>query len=148
MRMRLMLGTLIAFVLFSLCTYHWLYCDFHGLPDNEEVILSGSDYVGEEVSLIGTVIDSDKMLITIKEGGIKKDVEITGFSEDVSEGDILEVLGIMVDENKINADKVIVYEKMSYIFIFVRSIFAIPLLAILFFRYWKFDFREFVFRRR
>lgn len=142
---RLLLGTVFMLILLSLCTYHWQYCDLHELPEDEDVVRG--DYTGERVSLFGVVNNEDKFSITIEYGDKSREIEVLSAIE-VDEGDRVEVLGVMEDANTVKAEEVIVYDKWSYNSIFIRSAFAIPILAVVFFRYWSFNLKEFRFRRR
>lgn len=142
---RLLLGIVFVLVLFSLCTYHWMYCDLHELPENEDVVRG--DHTGKRVSLFGVVNHADNFSITIEYGDKSRGIEVIS-PRKVDEGDKVEVLGVMLDADIIEAEEVMVYDGWSYNFIFIRSAFAIPVLALVFFRYWSFSLREFRFRRR
>lgn len=142
---RLLLGIVFMLILLSLCTYHWQYCDLYQLPENEDVV--SSDYTGQKVSLFGVVSDENNFSIKIHYGSKSREIEVLPPVE-VDKGDMVEVLGVMRDANIVDAEEVIVYDKWSYNSIFIRSAFAIPILAVVFFSYWSFSLREFRFRRR
>lgn len=142
---RLVIGTVFLLILLSLCTYHWQYCDLHELPENEDVV--GSNYTGDRVSLFGVVSGEDNFSIVIEHGSKSRQITVLSSSE-VNNGDRVEVLGIMQSANIVDTEEIIVYDKWSYNSIFIRSAFAIPILAVVFFSYWSFSLREFRFRRR
>lgn len=142
---RLLLGTVFVLILLSLCTYHWQYCDLYQLPENKDVV--SGDYTGQKVSLFGAVSDKDNFSIIIQHGSKSREIEVLSASE-VDVGDRVEVLGVMEDADTVDAEEVMVYEGWSYNLIFIRSAFAIPILILVFFRYWSFSLREFRFRRR
>lgn len=140
-----MLGVVFVLLLLSTCTYHWMYCDLHELPENEDIVKG--DYTGERVSLFGVVSDENNFSITIEYGDKSREIEVLS-PRKVDEGDKVEVLGVMQDTDTVDAGEIIVYDKWSYNSIFIRSAFAIPILAVVFFRYWSFSWREFRLRRR
>lgn len=105
------------------------------------------DHTGERVSLFGAVSGGDNFSILIEHGSESKEIEVLSDTK-VELGDKVEVLGVMQNSNTLQAEDVMVYDKWSYNLIFIRSAFAIPILAVVFFRYWSFSLREVRFRRR
>ncbi len=141
---RIIIGVLLIFVLLSLCTYHWLYNDVHqDYPETEDVIMDANRFVGSKISVYG-VFNGEGLVIS--HGGDSKVLEVQSLSE-VERGDRVEVLGLLEDESTVDAEKVIIYPKWTYYSIFIRSVVAIPLVLLVFFRNWSFS-SEFRFRRR
>jgi fatty acid desaturase len=59
----------------------------------------------------------------------------------------VEVLGLL-QRDALTPDKIIVYKKWSHYSIYIRSVFALPIVLYLFFTYWRFDLRGMRFQRR
>ncbi|AGK60093.1 hypothetical protein Asulf_00057 [Archaeoglobus sulfaticallidus PM70-1] len=142
---RLILFTVTISLLLLLNTYYYLYYELHKeYPGNEDII---EGFEGK-VSIYGVVINKsyDGFYILIEHGPKNKAVKVLS-DLDVENGDRVEVLGLL-QKDEIIPEKIIVYKKWSYYSIFIRSVIAIPIVVFIFFKYWRFDFRQKRFRRR
>lgn len=63
-------------------------------------------------------------------------------------GDIVEILGILDDENHVTATRILISERWKHDLIYLRSLPAIPFALYLFFRTWKFNWDTYRFERR
>lgn len=66
----------------------------------------------------------------------------------VSLGDAVQVQGYIISPNTIQADRIVVSNSWDNSFIYYRSIFGLLVLLIIFFRYWRFNLKKFIFVRR
>lgn len=145
MNRRILAAILALSLLLLLDAYYYLNHELHEeYPGNEEVIKG----VEGLVSISGQVsgIFPGSFYLLVKHGS--ESIIIGALSGvEVSEGDMVEVLGTLRDGGII-PDKIIVQENWAYRSIFLRSILAVPIVLYLFFRSWTFDFRKMGFRRR
>jgi|Deesub1362A_J573_1020465.scaffolds.fasta_scaffold02594_5 hypothetical protein len=145
---RLVLTIVLLTTLISLNTYYYLYHEKHEeYPGNEEVV---EGFTGK-VSIGGTVItvigkDSSGFYILVEHGHKSKTIKILS-NFNVEKGDKVEVLGLL-HQDKITPEKIMVYKKWSYYSIFIRSALAIPIVAYVFLKHWRFDLRDMRFKRR
>jgi cytochrome c-type biogenesis protein CcmE len=138
-------GLLLALILLSI--YYVSNYQQHLEHPNTSVILKNYP-LGETVAVSGivTAVHNDGFTLLDKYHGIG--VNYTVFSpEKVSNGDQVEVLGVLGDSYQIAASKILVISSFDYNFMLLRS--GIALLIFLFFfrRYWRFDFKKMMFRR-
>lgn len=66
----------------------------------------------------------------------------------VSLEDIVQVQGILIAPGTIQSTKVVLSSKWEDEFVIYRSIFGLVILLIIFFWYWKFDLKKYIFIRR
>lgn len=78
-------------------------------PDGEDVATSPGDYVGDQVSVGGTVVETDPVVIRVRYG-LDEYVHVTvvDVEEPVSEGDAMSVFGTLTDEGTIDAERTLV----------------------------------------
>lgn len=116
-------------------------------PSAENFLLNYPD--GQMVSFEGWVVD-------IYQGGFKlyiyhhgKDTIFDVNSNvKVSVGDNVFVKGSLSNEKVIMAKEIVLKQYWMYLFLLARSAFAILIVIILLFRYWKFDLKNFEIVRR
>ena len=140
------IGLLIILVLMSI--YFAFNYQNHLQNPNTAVILK-SYPLGQTVAVSGVVANVQEDSFTLSDMYHGIDVNYTIISgEKVSAGDQVEVLGILGNGDRVNASKVLVTPAFDYDFMLLRS--ALVALIFLFFfnRYWSFDFKKMVFRRR
>lgn len=136
---RILILVILVLILAGLCVYYNdLYFEKVNVPS------SIVNHSGDAVTVSGEVISIEPDGFVIKyisnyriESPLK-----------VSMGDEVQVIGILDTGNTIINTRIFVLPKWDYIFVFVRSIFGLLLVMVLFFRYWTFNFKEKVFLRR
>ncbi len=143
---RITLAVIVLSLIILLSAYYYTNHEMHEeYPDNEDVVEGFKNGV---VSVHGFVINRTDggFYILIEYRGKERVIEVMS-DLDVGRDDRVEVLGYLKDD-RIFPEKIIVYRKWSYYSIFIRSAIAIPIVLYFFFKYWRFDFGEMMFRRR
>lgn len=80
-----------------------------GYPSEEEVGPDPGAYVGEHVTMGGTVVATDPVAIEVEYGtGETMAVTVVGVDGAVASGDVLTVFGTLTDESTVEADRAIV----------------------------------------
>jgi hypothetical protein len=105
-------------------------------PGNDNVIEGTEGMACINGIIIGK--DSDGFELLLKQGSRSKQVKVLSDSV-VDAGDVVEILGVLTHEEVVPL-KMLIQKSWSYRFIFIRSMFAIPILAYLFLKLWTFDF--------
>jgi hypothetical protein len=139
-------GLLIVLVILSL--YFASNYQNHLENPNTSIIIK-SYPLGETVAVAGVVTD-------VHDGGFNlqdtyKDIVVNYTiisGEHVSNGDQVEVLGILQPSYTVNATKILVISSFDYSFMLFRSALVALIFLFFFFRYWEFDLNKFEFRRR
>ena len=137
-------------ILLLLMTYSYIEHDEKD-PDMAYIIKNFEKFEGKKVDFAGRFVSCNDSVAKLK---LMEPpyciVNVTGKILNVSlhKGDVVEVLGIMQEPHKIKAEKIYVIKSFEYSLIFIRSLPAIPFVAYLFFRKWKFNFKKFVFEER
>lgn len=104
---------------------------------------------GEMVSVNGDVISVYKGGFYLKDSYKGQTIIFkVKSSSDVVVTDKVSVLGKLGPSYSIDAAKVLIHKKWKEDFLLVRSAFAGLFMVIIFLIYWKFDFRNFEFKRR
>lgn len=78
-------------------------------PDEEDVGSSPGDYVGQRVSVGGTVVGTDPVVVRVRYGIHEyARVTVVNVEEPVSEGDSVSVFGTLTDERTIDAERTVI----------------------------------------
>lgn len=145
---RILIGILILTLIVTLCTYYASEYENHLEHPSYRAILS--DYPeGEVVHVYGTVVRNYPGGYEIQQ--IYHDqvvtMQITG--NPVALGDRVDLLGVLGPDNTVsNIQKIYVNQMWKYYFLILRSFLVLLFLIFIFHRYWSFDSKRFVFRRR
>ena len=138
-------GLLLALILLSI--YFVSNYEQHLENPNTGVILKNYP-LGETVTVSGVVtsVQNDSFIIYDNYHGIG--VNYTIYSSDkVSNGDQVELLGVLGNSYQIAASKILVTSSLDYNFMLLRSGIAFLIFLFFFRRYWRFDFKKMMFRR-
>lgn len=85
--------------------------DDRGFPDDDEVGPTPEAYVGERVSLSGTVVATDPVVVEVEYGvDGTRTVTVTGVGATVDRGDSLRAFGTLTDDSTLSADRTVVRE--------------------------------------
>lgn len=78
-------------------------------PDETDVATSSGDHVGQRVSVAGTVVETDPVVVRV-EYGLDEHARITvlNVEEPVSEGDSIAAFGTLTDERTVDAERTLV----------------------------------------
>ena len=147
---RLIIGLFLVALLFSLCLYYYTNVEAHSeYPSLKMIMLDPESYDGTVVSEGGEVTkaNTSSFVITSMDKDLRFNFVINS-NEEVHVGDSVEVLGIFHSPNMILPDKMIITRAFSQKMVYVRSLLGLLILAIVFFRSWKFDLKRFVFMSR
>jgi cytochrome c-type biogenesis protein CcmE len=139
------IGLLLVLILLSI--YYVSNYQQHLENPNTGVILKNYP-LGATVAVSGVVtsVQNDSFILLDNYHGTK--VNYTIYSQDkVSNGDQVEVLGVLGDSYQITASKILVISSFDYNFMLLRSGIALLILLFFFRRYWRFDFKKMMFRR-
>jgi cytochrome c-type biogenesis protein CcmE len=134
-------------VLILLSIYYVSNYQQHLENPNTGVILKNYP-LGATVAVSGVVtsVQNDSFILLDNYHGTK--VNYTIYSQDkLSNGDQVEVLGVLGDSYQITASKILVISSFDYNFMLLRSGIALLILLFFFRRYWRFDFKKMMFRR-
>ena len=134
--------------LFILLSVYYVSNYQQHLEDPNTGIIVKNYPLGETVAVSGvvTAVQNDSFILLDNYHGIK--VNYTIYSQNnVSNGDQVEVLGVLGNSYQIAPSKILIISSFDYNFMLLRS--GIALLIFLFFfrRYWRFDFKKMMFRR-
>jgi len=85
--------------------------DDRSFPDGDEVGPTPEAYVGERVSLSGTVVATDPAVVEVEYGvDGTRTVTVTGVGATVDRGDSLRAFGTLTDGSTLSADRTVVRE--------------------------------------
>jgi hypothetical protein len=125
----------------SLSVYYNFEHEKHApYPPPERIVVDYSSYVGQKVSISGSVtrIREEARIISL----VGMEINVGELPAEV--GDRVEVLGTLVENQKVEVEKFLVYTRLNYYSIFLRSFFGLFLFAFLFFKAWKLKEWKFV----
>jgi len=133
---------LLALLMLSLCIYSYFELEHHSpFPGVGKIESDYRFYVGKRVLILGTVKSSGEDACIISTDS--HDFAIAPIPAKF--GDKVEVLGVLEENHRIATEKVLVYERLNYYSIFLRSSMGVVLLVWFFFRNWRFEIRRFKF---
>jgi hypothetical protein len=133
---------LLLLALTGICIYSYLTLDANlPHPGAKQVRENYASCLRREVLLFGDVIESSENVSTILDEGLSFQV----FGATAQPGDKVEVLGLLKENYRVLAQRVVVYGSVGYSAIFLRSLLGAGVLMACFFRKWRFKnwrFRE------
>jgi hypothetical protein len=149
---RLILGSILLLLLFSLMLYYSLDHNNHD-PDNQYILDHYEEFTITKVKLDGVVknVDTVNHTLLIQVSSSHKDTLLVSTSESFTTtqpGDVVEVYGILTNRTHMNAETLLIYKQWAYDIIFLRSLPAIPFGVYLFFRTYRFNLDTRRFERR
>jgi hypothetical protein len=149
---RLILGSILLLLLFSLMLYYSLDCNNHD-PSTYYIINHFEEFTTTKVNLDGVVknVDNANNTLFIKVSSSPDYFVVVSTTEPLNatqQGDVVEVYGNFTNQTHMTAEKLIIYEQWKYDLIFLRSLPAIPFALYLFFRTWRFNLDTYRFERR
>lgn len=78
-------------------------------PDEEDVASSPGDHIGQRVSVGGTVVETDPVVVRVTYGlGEYARVTVVNVEEPVAEGDSVSAFGTLTDERTVDAERTLV----------------------------------------
>jgi hypothetical protein len=135
---------LLVLCVISLCVYYDFEHEKHvPYPSAKRIIADYSSYVGQKVMIFGSVTRILENACII--GLVGMEINVGELPAKV--GDRVEVLGTLLENQKVEVEKFLVYEEFNYYSIFLRSFLGLFLFAFLFFKAWKFKEWGFVERK-
>lgn len=144
---RKLIFIVLVLVLIFLSGFYVLNYQQHLENPNTGVILKNYP-IGETVAVSGIVTDVQTDGFTLSDNFQGTKVSYTIFSSvKVSNGDQVEVLGVLGNSYQITASKILVVSSFDYNFLLVRSAIAFLIFLYFFRLYWRFDFNKMEFRR-
>jgi hypothetical protein len=149
LKTRIFIGILILTLIVTLCAYYASEYENNLEHPSYGTILS--DYPeGEVVRVYGTVVRNYPGGYEIQQIYNDQLVTMQVDSESpVALGDRVDLLGVLGPEYTIiSVQKIYVNEMWKYYFILLRSFLVLLFMVFIFNRYWSFDFKKLVFRRR
>ncbi len=114
--------------------------DPRDVPGNDEVGQDQDAYVGERVSLSGTVVETDPVVIDVEYGtGETFTATVAGVDESVSEGDQMTAFGTLESSSTLAAERVIVREPWELWYMYGVSFLGGLWVLLRTVRRWRFD---------
>ena len=109
-------------------------------PGNDEVGPNRNAYVGERVTLSGTVIGTDPLVIDVEYGtGESFQATVAGVDESVSEGDQVSTFGTLESPSTLAVERVIVREPWELWYMYAVSFLGGLWVLVRILRRWRFD---------
>jgi hypothetical protein len=149
---RLIFGTILILLLFSLMLYYSVEVDNHD-PDIQYILDHYEEFTINKVGFDAVVHSIDTANNTLyvavspyPQGIIQ--VNTTAPLTETHPGDPVEVYGTFTGKNQMTADTLLFYDQWQYNLIFLRSLPAIPFALYLFFRTYRFNTKTYQFERR
>lgn len=131
----LLLAVGVSFVAFGTLTPDPAH---NAYPGTDQVVSHPDVYVGERVSLSGTVIATDPLVITADSGLENAKFTITNSDHaTVSKGDQLTVFGTLTATNTIQAERTVVREPWELTYMYVVSFLGGLLVLARLLRHWR-----------
>jgi hypothetical protein len=149
---RLILGSILLLVLFSLMLYYSLNVDNHD-PDAPYILDHFEQFNMTKITIGGVVktVDTTNNTLLIELTQPPKHLIWLSTTDNISttqQGDIVEVYGILTSRNSLTAEKLLIFEQWKDNLIYLRSLPAIPFVLYLFFRTYRFNLDTRRFERR
>ncbi len=108
-------------------------------PNEEDLIDDYERYIGEEAEVGGKVISTDPIIIELEHGDRTIDLELTGFDDDVEEGDHLSVYGIVRQDLTFEVKNGVVRPFFNIVYMYVISFAAAMWLAFRILSQWRWN---------
>lgn len=149
---RFILGFLLVSVLILLMLYSSLEHDNND-PNMDYILENFESYNNTQISFGGKVEEVDgssqEIIVRLSEPPYSLiNVGTENLNENLQDGDVVAILGILDGKNHVTAEKAMVSKQWVHDLIYIRSIPAIPFALYIFFRRWKFNGKIFRFERR
>jgi hypothetical protein len=149
---RLILGSILLLLLFSLMLYYSLDYNNHE-PSTYYILSHYEEFITTNVIMAGVVqnVDTTNNTLLVQFDLSFEDSILVSTTEPlktVQQGDRVEVYGNFTSQNQMTAEKLLIYEQWKYDLIFLRSLPAIPFALYLFFRSYRFNLGTRRFERR
>ncbi len=147
--MRAAIAVFSIIILLSLMTYSYIEHDDRD-PYMAYIIENSERFRGKEIDFVGRVVSLNASSVRLRLMEPPYSIINVGgeiLNNSLHKGDVVEVLGIYEVDN-VTAEKTFVIKSFEYRLIFFRSLPAIPFVAYLFFKKWKFNFKKFMFEER
>lgn len=148
---RLILGIILALILFSLMIYSNLEYNNND-PGIKYILQNFDNFNNTKIFFGGKIIEVNEtnheisILAPVRPWLIK--VKLPNSEELPQKGDIVEIYGVLDGKGHVTAEKILVTKQWEYDLIIIRSLPAIPFALFLFFRTWRFNRKKFRFERR
>jgi hypothetical protein len=122
----------------------------HGdYPDDEQLTTAYEHYHGEHVTVGGRVVATDPVTIVVgTDTGTPLRLTVTDVSIGVAEGDELRVYGVVESDHKIRATNAVAVPQAGHWYAYSVSFLAGVWVLARLFRYWRLDFRTWMFSPR
>lgn len=150
---RLWLGVLLLVLLALLMIYSSLEYDRKDPKIVKYALENFNEYNNTEISFVAEILEINETSLTLKVRieeapyPLMK-IKTNNIDNNLQEGAIIEVLGILDGEDHVTAKKIWTHEQWKDVLIYLRSIPAIPFALYLFFRTWRFNRKTCRFERR
>lgn len=139
------LAPLILLALISLCAYSYFEMENHKpYLGTDEIRSNYQAYIGKQVSIFGDVTEINQHTVTISSGGLNFRAQPLN----AAIGDKVEIVGVLEGNYNITISQSLVYGRLGYYSVFLRSLVGAALLGLFFLKSWKFDARKFRFSER
>ena len=145
---RVFIFTILLLILCSLFVYYYDNFQLHQEYPTEGTIIKS--YPTSQIFIIsGTVTETFPGGFYLEDtySDVQKNYTIYS-KQNVNTGDLVQVSGLRLSQNVVNAEQVIRTPFWTYLFVIVRSFMAFLFLAFIFNRYWMFNWKNLVFHRR
>ena len=96
----------------------------NNFPENEDVLDNPDQYLGQQVSIGGTVINTDPLTIETAFEGETVTFTIENANPEVSNGDQLTAFGTLEPDNRITAENVVHREPWEAYYMYIVSLLA------------------------
>ena len=149
---RLILGSILLLLLFSLMVYYSLDHNNHD-PDDPYILDHFEQFNGTKVTMSGVVqyVDRANQTLLIELSQPPKylmQISTTDNINSTQPGDVVEVYGTLTSSTQLTAEKLLIFEQWKNTLIYLRSLLAIPFMLYLFFRAYTFNTKKYRFERR
>lgn len=93
-------------------------------PGNDEVVPNPDQYVGQQVSVGGTVVRTEPLTVEVSEQGERVTFVVEDVNPDVSSGDQLSVFGTLQSDYSVTVINVVHRDPWEAYYMYVVSLFA------------------------
>jgi hypothetical protein len=151
-RIRLLAFVMLAAVLFA--TLLWagtLSPDqaMNSYPDEDQIAQNPDAYVGQSVSLAGTVVDTDPLVIeTVPDNGDPFRITLQNLNRPAAVGDEISAFGTLEDESTLTVENATVRSPWEFTYMYIISFLGGLLVLGRLATQWRFDTTHLAFRPR
>lgn len=139
--------SVLAIILLSLCFYYYNYHESN-LKYPSTAAIESNYPEGSLVFVEGTALKQNNNGFYLRDGDNWSIIYRVASGKQIQPGDHVQLLGILGPSYTIKSTRTVVETNWGYDFIISRSALALIVLILIFFRYWKFDFKTFEIIRR